>query len=76
MGDEKRFDLGNNIQVQQYPALMLSGAVKAIGEVSKVTRELVEGADFFVGRYLTILASGYIALKFLHYKVFPDFPPF
>jgi len=76
MGDEKISDLGNNIQVQQYPALLLSGAVKVVGEVSKVTRELVEGADFFVGRYLTILASGYIALKFLHYKVFPDFPPF
>lgn len=66
----------NNVQIVQYPVLLLSGAIKAVGEVSRVAREVVEGTDFFVGRYLTIIASGYIAIKFLHFKVFPDFPPF
>jgi hypothetical protein len=76
MAEDKQADLGNNIQPIQYPVLLISGAVKAIGEVSRVAREVVEGTDFFVGRYLTIIASGYVAIKFLHFKVFPDFPPF
>jgi hypothetical protein len=37
-------------------------------------REVLESLDFFVGRYLVIWASGYILIKFLHFKVFPDFP--
>lgn len=34
-------------------------------------RELVEGLDLFVGRYLVLIATGYIAFKFVHFKVFP-----
>ena len=37
-------------------------------------REFIEALDLFVGRYLVIIASGYIILKFVHFKVFPDFP--
>ncbi|KAL3768877.1 hypothetical protein ACHAW5_003349 [Stephanodiscus triporus] len=56
------------------PFLALSGAVKAVGEASKIFRELIEGLDLFVGRYLVLVASGYIIVKFIHFKVFPDFP--
>jgi len=56
--------------------ILSSGAVKLVGETSKVIREVVEGLDLFVGRYLVLLATGYIGLKFLHFKIFPDFPPF
>lgn len=37
-------------------------------------REFLEALDLFVGRYLVLLATFYIGIKFLHYKVFPDFP--
>jgi hypothetical protein len=42
--------------------------------VLPIFREFIEGLDLFVGRYLVLIASGYIILKFVHFKVFPDFP--
>lgn len=42
--------------------------------VPKIFRELIEGLDLFVGRYLVLVASGYIIVKVIHFKVFPDFP--
>lgn len=56
--------------------VLLAGTVKAFGETSRVVREVLEAVDLFVGRYLTLIATGYIGVKFLHFKVFPDFPPF
>ena len=41
---------------------------------SQIFREFIEGLDLFVGRYLVLIASGYIILKFVHFKIFPDFP--
>lgn len=64
------------LELSAYPLVALSGAVKGTGEVSKVLREILEALDVFVGRYLTLIATGYIGLKFIHFKVFPDFPPF
>lgn len=55
--------------------ILLSGGVKLFGETSRIFREVIEGADLFVGRYLVLLVTGYIGMKFLHFKVFPDFPP-
>jgi hypothetical protein len=37
-------------------------------------REFLEAFDVFVGRYLVLFATAYIGVKFLHFKVFPDFP--
>jgi hypothetical protein len=37
-------------------------------------RDGLDALDIFVGRYLVLWASVYIGLKFLHFKVFPDFP--
>lgn len=41
---------------------------------SQIVRQAFDTIDLFVGRYLVIWASGYILLKFVHFKVFPDFP--
>jgi hypothetical protein len=56
--------------------VVLAGGVKAFGETSKVVKEVLEALDLFVGRYLTLIATGYIGIKFIHFKIFPDFPPF
>jgi len=45
-----------------------SGVGKFVGEVSGVTRRVVEGADIFVGRYLLLTTVGYVILKFLKFK--------
>lgn len=62
------------VKPSEIPLLLLSGTVKVVGETSKIFREIIEGLDLFVGRYLVLIASGYIILKFVHFKVFPDFP--
>ncbi len=72
---EDFFDI-SQVENKDLPIVVASGTVKAFGETSKVTREVLEGIDLFVGRYLTLIATGYIGIKFLHFKVFPDFPPF
>uniref|UniRef100_A0A7S1YHC6 Uncharacterized protein n=1 Tax=Grammatophora oceanica TaxID=210454 RepID=A0A7S1YHC6_9STRA len=72
-GDGPFVDL-ENADPKSYPVIFLSGSVKSIGEVLRVSRELMEAFDLFVGRYLVLIATAYIGLKLLHYKVFPDFP--
>lgn len=66
----------SKVEGKDLPIALFSGALKGIGETSKVTREVLEALDLFVGRYLTLMATGYIGIKFIHFKVFPDFPPF
>jgi len=64
------------VQSRDVPVVVVSGVVKSVGETSKFIREFLEALDLFVGRYLTLIATGYIGIKFLHFKVFPEFPPF
>lgn len=52
----------------------VSGTARIIGQVLGFVREVFEAFDLFVGRYLVIGATGYILLKFVHFKIFPDFP--
>mmetsp|Transcript_23467 Transcript_23467/g.36167 ORF Transcript_23467/g.36167 Transcript_23467/m.36167 type:complete len:351 (+) Transcript_23467:42-1094(+) len=66
--------LFEKVSIAGVPVLVLSGSVKFVGEFLRVCREITEGVDLFVGRYLTLLATGYIGIKFLHFKIFPDFP--
>jgi len=66
----------SNVDSKDLPFVVVFGAVKAIGETSKVAREVTENVDLFVGRYLTLIATAYIGIKFLHFKVFPDIIPF
>jgi hypothetical protein len=60
------------------PAELLSvlffGTAKFAGQFVGVIRDGLDALDVFVGRYLVLWASLYIGLKFVHFKVFPDFP--
>lgn len=42
------------------------------GDLVGNTRKVVESIDTFVGRYLVIATTGYIAFKLLHYRLFND----
>jgi hypothetical protein len=72
---EEIFDF-SKLDKKDLPVAFVSGAAKGVGETSKIAREVAEAVDLFVGRYLTLIATGYIGFKFLHFKIFPDFPPF
>lgn len=76
--ESKADDLSNIMDADplSLAVIVTSGIVKTVGEVSKVLRDVFDALDLFVGRYLVLIATGYIGLKFLHFKVFPDFPPF
>lgn len=70
---------GNDFTLSNKPigtiaAVAVFGTIKFFGAVLGVCREIFEALDLFVGRYLVIISTGYIAIKFLHFKVFPDFP--
>lgn len=56
-------------------ALLMSGTVRVAGGSCKLVRETVEGIDTFVGRYLLLTTVGYVVIKFVHFKLLPDFPP-
>ncbi|EED91089.1 predicted protein [Thalassiosira pseudonana CCMP1335] len=71
--EEKLLDL-DKVEAKDFPLLVVSGGVKLVGETAKIFREFIEALDLFVGRYLVLLASGYIIVKFVHFKIFPDFP--
>ena len=64
----------SNVKSQDIPFVVVFGSFKAVGETSKFVREVAEGFDLFVGRYLTLIATAYIGVKFVHFKIFPDFP--
>ncbi|CAB9516896.1 expressed unknown protein [Seminavis robusta] len=54
--------------------VLTSGTVRLVGKTALFLREFLEAFDLFVGRYLVLVASFYIGVKFVHFKVFPDFP--
>jgi len=74
--EEEEEDAGSwsKVQPKDLPFVLFFGAFKVVGETSKVTREVTEAADLFVGRYLSLVTTAYIGFKFLHFKIFPDFP--
>ena len=53
---------------------VFSTILRLFGGVAKNGRKVLELLDTFVGRYLVYTTVGYVTLKFLHFKVFPDFP--
>jgi len=66
-------------KVQQYerrPDVVYSLFVvtKLGGDIGRAARKTVEALDLFVGRYLVLLTVAYVAIKFVHFKVWPDFP--
>jgi hypothetical protein len=54
--------------------ILVWGLLLGAGRVSGGARSAVEAADLFVGRYLLITTVGYVALKFIHFKIFDPFP--
>lgn len=63
--------IGVSYRQQRHQLLEISFLTRAL---KKVVREGLEAVDYFVGRYLVVGATGYILVKFVHFKVFPDFP--
>ena len=53
------------------PVAAASGLIKGFGAVSKGVKEFFEGTDLFVGRYLVLITTVYLAFKFVHFKIFP-----
>jgi hypothetical protein len=58
----------------ELPVVIVSGGVKAAGQAIGLVRELLDAIDLFVGKSLILWVTAYIAIKFIHFKVFPDFP--
>lgn len=56
--------------------IVVSGTAKGLGTAIKVLREILDAIDLFVGKSLVLWATAYVGFKFIHFKVFPDFPPF
>ena len=54
------------------PASTVGAGFKAYGDALGAVRGFLEAADTFVGRYLVIATTVYIAFKIAHYKLFND----
>jgi hypothetical protein len=54
------------------PGEIVGSGIKTYGDVLGGVRGLLEATDTFVGRYLVIATTAYIAFKFCHYKFFND----
>jgi len=75
-GMPSRF-VGAQIEKSQQGAVKNAGKVlKVYGDVLGGVRSFLEAGDTFVGRYLVILTTVYIAFKLAHYKLFNDILPF
>mmetsp|Transcript_9189 Transcript_9189/g.23596 ORF Transcript_9189/g.23596 Transcript_9189/m.23596 type:complete len:314 (-) Transcript_9189:217-1158(-) len=58
------------------PLAVFGGVCKGYGIFAEVVKNVCEGFDTFVGRYLVVTSVTYIAFKWAHFRLFPDFPPF
>lgn len=58
------------------PIAIFGGVCKGYGIFAGLMKDILEGLDTFVGRYLVVVSVTYVAFKWLHFRVFPDFPPF
>jgi len=59
---------------EKLPVVILSGGVKAAGQSIGLLREILDAIDLFVGKSLILWATTYVGIKFIHFKIFPDFP--
>lgn len=57
------------------PGAVVGAGFKAAGDALGAIRGFLEAADTFVGRYLVIGTTIYIAFKICHYKLFNDIFP-
>ena len=58
----------------ELPVVILSGGVKVAGQSIGLLREVLDAIDLFVGKSLILWVTAYVGIKFLHFKIFPDFP--
>lgn len=58
----------------ELPVVILSGGVKFAGQSIGLLREVLDAIDLFVGKSLILWVTAYVGIKFLHFKIFPDFP--
>lgn len=65
-----------NAEPPPVPLAIFGGICKGYGSFAEITKNVLEGLDTFVGRYLVVVSVTYVAFKWAHFRVFPDFPPF
>jgi len=58
----------------EFPVVIVSGGLKFVGQSVKLLRDILDAIDLFVGKSLILWVTAYIGIKFLHFKIFPDFP--
>mmetsp|Transcript_3221 Transcript_3221/g.7768 ORF Transcript_3221/g.7768 Transcript_3221/m.7768 type:complete len:378 (+) Transcript_3221:233-1366(+) len=72
-----RFDYAvdfGSVGGKELPVVFASGGVKFVGQTIGLFREVLDAIDLFVGKSLILWVTAYVGLKFVHFKVFPDFP--
>jgi len=57
------------------PLQVLGSACKGYGVFAGILKNILEGFDTFVGRYLAVTSIAYIGFKWAHWRLFNDFPP-
>mmetsp|Transcript_14489 Transcript_14489/g.31793 ORF Transcript_14489/g.31793 Transcript_14489/m.31793 type:complete len:329 (-) Transcript_14489:79-1065(-) len=58
------------------PLVVIGTVCKTYGIFSEILKNVLEGLDTFVGRYLVLFSVAYVAFKWAHFRLFPEFPPF
>jgi hypothetical protein len=64
----------SDTSASELPVVIISGGVKAAGQAIGLAREVLDAIDLFVGKSLILWVTAYVGIKFIHFKVFPDFP--
>jgi hypothetical protein len=64
----------SSTDIKELPVVVVSGGVKAAGQAIGLVREALDAIDLFVGKSLILWVTAYVGIKFIHFKIFPDFP--
>ena len=67
--------IGKKVAPKGSAGSAISSGIRLYGDTLGSLRQFLESTDTFVGRYLVILTSIYIAFKFVHFKFFNDIFP-
>ena len=65
---------GNTATAKDKAGTVVTIAIFGTGLLAKNLRQLVEGADVFVGRYLLLSTVAYVGVKFVHFKLWDPIP--
>mmetsp|Transcript_69062 Transcript_69062/g.180984 ORF Transcript_69062/g.180984 Transcript_69062/m.180984 type:complete len:254 (+) Transcript_69062:3-764(+) len=61
-----------NAEPPAAPLAIFGGVCKGYGTFAEITKNLCEGLDTFVGRYLVIGSVTYVIFKWAHFRLFND----